>query len=222
MTTRNTNVLTAIMQSAPVHTAIKSTMPGMDKDTLSAWKGHTHSLTVAIARYSSALDVTNTADDRSALVAARQDVYSALIAAKDFSGLDFPNGTNEPELLLERLVTVKALKNDEGEFLTSAVILKSEQTARREIEFWLYQRQTGAIGITAEEYMQAKAEQKARKDAMRKEKGKFAKWAKDGVNSLTDEQIKSVWEKCISDEKSPEEVQTEARSLVKALYNKVA
>lgn len=222
MTIRNTNILTAIMQSAPAHTLIKSTDPGMDRDTLKGWKDSVQSLAIAIARYSSALSATNVSDDRSALRIARQEVYSALTTAKNFAGLSFPNGTNEPELLLERLMTVKALKNDDGQFLASAVILKSEQTTRREVEFWLYQRQIGAIGITAEEYLKAKAEQKAHRDAMRREKGKFAKWAKEDINPLTDEQIKNIWEKCVSDEKSPDEVQVEARHLVETLKKRVA
>lgn len=183
----NTAVRDSVLCNAPLRKCITTSCDGMDKNTMQEWKKHTAALVAAVEKYVSVMQENNVATlaTRDIIPAAdtmeqaKKDavsaVYAALAAVREFGGFTFPNGHDEPELLAIRLTSTKVEKDAAGKAESVFDCIKSESTARREIEWYLYARQVGKIGKTAEQYAAEKAAAKEAKKAADKAKRAAAK-----------------------------------------------
>lgn len=198
---RNTAVLSAIIAAAPMRKAINAKATEMDSASMTAWKAYVSALVSAVSDYVSAMQADSNAaimgekilQDNAAAAkkTAVSGIYSALADIRSFAGFTFPNGENEPELLAIRLTATKAEKDENGNAVDVFDCIKGEQTARREVERYLYDRQMGKVGKTAEQYAAEKAAAKAaRKEAQKaaqKAKQEAAAKKKEAENSATSE-----------------------------------
>ena len=155
-----------------------NSIDGMGKETMKEWRSRVSALAAAVGQYITSVQTAHNMDKVSAGIAETQAitaVYNALHNVKNFAGYSFPNDSKEHELLAIRLSstfraenTVKAADGTEIKYISDVDAVKGEQTSRRLIERFLYDRAHGIIGITADEYAARKEAAKAARKAERK------------------------------------------------------
>lgn len=209
---RNNQVAEEIKACAPNGVAIKATAMGIGANTMKVWNSAIRVLSSKVKTYVSDLEKTNKVKGSTleemlntahyAVQFDKSEIYDALNWIKDFAGFTFSNGWNEVELLALRIMTTKRLKDDEtGYFAESAIVLKGETTVRREIEYYLYQREMGIIGTTPEMYQMQKDRKKQWTKDVKKAKGEFFKrGTTEGY--LDEEALRDIW-KMFEDPKKP-------------------
>lgn len=152
----------------------------LSKEEINLWKSHVSVLISCVSAYATALENTNgiSAMDSAdflvlpselltkAIQEERNKVFRALKVIRDFAGFTFKTGNNEPELMVKKLISEKARKNEYGEIIAYDDFTGSETTARKKIEWYLYARQYNIIGKTAEE---TTAERKEKAEAKKAE-----------------------------------------------------
>jgi hypothetical protein len=183
-----------------------NSLDGMGKETMKEWRTRTAALAAAVGQYITSVQTAHNMDKVSASIAETQAitaVYNALHSVKNFAGYNFPNDSKEHELLAIRLSstfraenTVKAADGTEIKYISDVDAVKGEQTCRRLIERFLYDRQHGIIGITADEYAARKEAAKAAKKAERKAREQkrldAAKKAESAENNPVSESVAIV------------------------------
>lgn len=179
--------------------------------SLDALKTAENELIDAVSRYLSALQRANVlgADlldiekiDGAAKMYAdveisRNEIFDALRTLKSISLMDYKLTIHDPELLAQRLTTVKAYKNSAGEVISRTLEMKAFPTCRREIEYYLFQKDYSKAEETVEEVESRKAKAKARKQTLKAMQKKFGGYVDENAPDMPHDVFVAIWERCL-------------------------
>ena len=184
-----------IRENAVKGRALTSNNCTLERNYLDQWKVKVSALVSAVSAYASVLvkSSTYTEDFRMETCgrvydcAERQAVFTALRDVKNYAGYVFKFGSNDPEILVMRMVTVRTEKDSNGNIIRKNDFIGTDTTARKNVEYFLYCREQGIEGMTTEEHSAFRAEQNKLKKAREKAE-KAAKKATAIETKTTSEQ----------------------------------
>lgn len=186
-----TNIKNAIAETAPMGKAVTAAVANVDKTIFSKWKILEEKLSRAMTAYYTAMQCDNLPI---VVENTKNEVFTALKNLKEYAGYTFTTAPNEPELLITKMFRDKAIKDENGLIVSRDTVQASVPTMRRNLEWYLYARDSGILGKTAEEYQKDIDDQRTLKRTLAETKKAFGRWVKEHFPDTPKEWFVLAWE----------------------------
>lgn len=128
---------------------------------------------------------------------ARDDIFNGLRALQSLTGLTFQLGMYDIELLTSQLIVTKTYKDSDGSITKKNLELKALATCRREIEWYIAQRHTGAIGETTVEAEARKTAERERKKEVKRMQKAFGTYVDENYPDMDHNTFVAIWNRSL-------------------------